>query len=135
MEFFSHVDHPNKSSSSASLESSSFDSTTNPMLSDHPSKSSSFSDQLSDHTSESLNSTFLATTASDFNHRSLLSAVEKLRPALDECNLLSTSCRHRPHRTKNPTMFSGIFFQSFDACNLVYRTGNHAAAPSKVQVQ
>ena len=66
----SHVDPPSKSSSSASLEFSPLDSTTTPMLSDHPSKSST--------------SAFSATSASDFNHRTLLSAVEKLRPELDE---------------------------------------------------
>jgi hypothetical protein len=56
------------------------------MLSDHPSKSSSFPDQLSDHPSESSSSAFSATSPpeSDFNHRTLLSAVENLRPALDE---------------------------------------------------
>jgi hypothetical protein len=55
------------------------------LLSDHPSKSSTFpDDQLSDHPSESSSSAFSATSASDFNRRTLLSAVEQLRPALDE---------------------------------------------------
>ena len=67
--------------------------TTTPTLSDHPripSKSSSFpddqlsDDQLSDHPSESSSSAFSAMSASDFNHRALLSAVERLHPALDE---------------------------------------------------
>ena len=86
--FRSHVDPPSKSSSSSRQEFSPSDSTTTPMLSDHPripSKSSSFpDDQLSDHPSESSSSAFSATSASDFNHRALLSAVEQLHPALDE---------------------------------------------------
>jgi hypothetical protein len=49
------------------------------------SKFSSFpDDQLSDHPSESSSSAFSATSASDFNHCALLSAVEQLHPALDE---------------------------------------------------
>jgi hypothetical protein len=39
---------------------------------------------LSDHPSKSSSSAFSATSASDFNHCTLLSAMEQLRPALDE---------------------------------------------------
>jgi hypothetical protein len=94
--FCSHVDPPSKSSSSSRQEFSPSDSTTTPMLFDHPripSKSSSFpDDQLSDHPSESSSSAFSATSASDFNHRALLSAVERLHPALDELRAWQTNC-------------------------------------------